>query len=59
MTLNSPTATSLDWENDWDGDATLLAGIEGAGALAATRPPARRVAVCADRTGRGRRGAGR
>eukprot|EP01043_Picozoa_sp_COSAG02_P025818 COSAG02_NODE_1464_length_12487_cov_122.573297_7_plen_229_part_00 len=46
----------LDWYNDWDDDAALLAGLEGAGALAATRPPARRVAVRADRTGRGRRG---
>jgi len=41
-----------------DGDAALLAGLEGAGALAATRPPARRTAVRADRTGHGRRGWG-
>eukprot|EP01043_Picozoa_sp_COSAG02_P012798 COSAG02_NODE_502_length_21039_cov_62.499045_7_plen_41_part_00 len=29
--------------------------LEGAGALAATRPPARRMAVRADRTARGRK----
>jgi len=37
--------------------ALLRPALEGAGALAATRPPARRTAVRPVRTGRGRRGA--
>ena len=39
--------------------ATLLAGLEGEGALAATRPPAQRTAVRTDRTAHRRREAGR
>ena len=38
-------------------DGAAPPALEGAGEVAATRPPARRMAVRADRTARGRRGA--